>query len=61
MALTKSDMVDVVHERVLGFSYPREKSAQTVEILLEIIKRTLARWRGSFDQRIWQILCERKM
>ena len=41
MALTKSKIVDEIHERAVGFNYSRNKSVETVEILLEIIKRTL--------------------
>ena len=41
MALRKSEIVDEIHERALGFNYSRKKSVETVEILLEIIKRTL--------------------
>jgi integration host factor subunit alpha len=39
MALTKSDIVAKVHE--LGFT--KKKAVDTVESLLEIVKRTLAR------------------
>jgi len=38
MALTKTDIVDSVNDRI-GFT--RKKSVETVEILLEIIKSTL--------------------
>ena len=41
MALRKSEIVDEIHERALGFNHSRKKSVETVEILLEIIKRTL--------------------
>ena len=41
MTLTKSQIIDAVHERTLGFNHPREKSVETVKTLLEIIKRTL--------------------
>ena len=41
MTLRKSQIVDEIHERALGFNHSRKKSVETVEILLEIIKRTL--------------------
>ena len=41
MTLRKSQIVDEIHERALGFNYSRKKSVETVEIVLEIIKRTL--------------------
>ena len=41
MTLRKSQIVDEIHERALGFNYSRNKSVETIEILLEIIKRTL--------------------
>jgi integration host factor subunit alpha len=41
MTLTKAQLIGDVHDRALGFSHLRAKSIETVEILLEIIKRTL--------------------
>ena len=41
MTLTKAQQINDVHDRVLGYSHPCAKSIETVEILLEIIKRTL--------------------
>ncbi|HPA15139.1 MAG TPA: integration host factor subunit alpha [Desulfobacterales bacterium] len=38
MTITKAEIIDVVHSR-LGF--PKKKSSELVETLLEIIKRTL--------------------
>ena len=41
MTLTKAQLMEAVHNGALGFDHPRAKSTETVEILLEIIKRTL--------------------
>ncbi len=41
MALTKAQLVSDVHDGALGYSHTRVKSIEMVEILLEIIKRTL--------------------
>ena len=41
MALTKNQIVDTVYERALRFNHPRAKTIETVETLLEIIKRSL--------------------
>ena len=41
MTLTKLQLTEDVHNRALGFDHPRAKSTETVEILLEIIKKTL--------------------
>ena len=41
MTLTKAQLMEKFHDRALGFDHPRAKSTETVEILLEIIKRTL--------------------
>jgi len=39
MTLTKADLIDTIYNR---FDFPKNKSAQLVESLLEIIKETLA-------------------
>jgi integration host factor subunit alpha len=41
MALTKNQIAGAIYKRDLQFNYPRKKSVETTEILLEIIKRTL--------------------
>ncbi len=41
MTLTKAQLIGDVYDRALGYSHPRAKSIETVEIFLEIIKRTL--------------------
>lgn len=41
VTLRKSQIVDAVHEQALGFNHPRTKSVETVETLLEMIKRAL--------------------
>jgi integration host factor subunit alpha len=41
MTLTKAQLAGDVHDRALAYSHPWAKSIKMVEILLEIIKRTL--------------------
>ena len=41
MALTKAQIIESVHSYMSGSEYTRNQSAELIETLLEIIKRTL--------------------
>jgi integration host factor subunit alpha len=41
MTLTKADMADNIREKLESFGFTRKKSIESVEALLEIVKRTM--------------------